>query len=99
MLKKLIVTNNDGTLLLLRVLLGIVMLAHGLQKAFGWFGGFGWNNSINYFTGTVGLPVILAALVILIETAGALLLIAGIGARINAFLMIVVIIGAFFADH
>jgi putative oxidoreductase len=99
MLKKLIVTNNDGTLLLLRVLLGLVMLAHGLQKAFGWFGGFGWSNSMNYFTATVGLPVILAALVILIESIGAVLLIIGFGARVNAFLMIIVIIGAFFADH
>ena len=100
MLKKLITTNNnDATLLLVRVLLGSVMLAHGLQKTFGWFGGFGWSNSINYFTGTVGLPSILAAFIILIESIGAILLIAGIGARINAFLMIVVILGAFFIAH
>jgi len=99
MVKRIIATNNDFTLLLLRISLGIVMMAHGLQKAFGWFGGFGWKNSINYFTGTIGLPVVLAAFVILIESVGAVLLIAGVAARINAFLMIIVIIGAFFADH
>ncbi|MBS1599456.1 MAG: DoxX family protein [Bacteroidetes bacterium] len=100
MIKKIITTNsNDATLLLVRILLGSVMLAHGLQKTFGWFGGFGWNNTINYFTGTVGLPAILAIIIILIESVGAILLIAGIGARVNAFLMIIVILGAFFVDH
>ena len=99
MFKKLITTNNDTTLLIVRVLLSSVMLAHGLQKTFGWFGGFGWTNSIHYFTGTVGLPVILAAFIILIESVGAILLIFGLAARINALLMIIVILGAFFVDH
>jgi len=99
MIKKIITTNDDATLSIVRILLGFVMLAHGLQKTFGWFGGFGWVNSMNYFTGTVGVPSILAALIILIESVGAILLIAGVGARINAFLMIIVILGAFFVDH
>ncbi len=55
MFKKIIQTTDNYSLLILRVALGTVLLAHGLQKAFGWFHGFGWNNSINYFTGTVGL--------------------------------------------
>jgi putative oxidoreductase len=56
MFKKIINTGNDHSLLILRVVLGVVLMAHGLQKAFGWFNGFGWNNTINYFTGTVGIP-------------------------------------------
>lgn len=99
MFRKLITTGNDYSLLLLRVLLGAVMLGHGLQKTFGWFEGYGWTNSMHYFTGTVGLPAWLAVLVILIESLGAVLLIAGFAARLNAGLMIAVIIGAFFVDH
>ena len=99
MISKLVATESRIELTILRLTLGVVLLAHGLQKAFGWFGGFGWTNSIHYFTNTVGLPYILAAFVILIETVGAFLLIAGFAGRINAALMGIVIIGAFFQDH
>jgi len=99
MFKKIINTGNDHSLLILRVVLGIVLMAHGLQKAFGWFNGFGWNNTINYFTGTVGIPALLGAFVILIETLGALFLILGFAGRINAALMGIVIIGAMVVDH
>jgi putative oxidoreductase len=99
MINKLIATEKRIELLLLRVSLGVVLLGHGVQKAFGWFGGFGWSNTINYFTGTVGIPAILGGFIILIETIGALLLITGFAGRINAALMGIVIIGAFFKDH
>jgi putative oxidoreductase len=99
MFKKIINTGNDHSLFILRVVLGIVLMAHGLQKAFGWFNGFGWNNTINYFTGTVGIPALLGAFVILIETLGALFLIIGFAGRINSALMGIVIIGAMAVDH
>ena len=99
MQQRLLSTTDSYSWLILRVALGIVMLGHGLQKAFGLFGGFGWNNTIGYFTGTVGLPAWLGALVILIESLGAVLLIIGFAGRINAALMIIVMAGAFFADH
>lgn len=99
MFKKIINTTNDHSLLILRVVLGIVLMAHGLQKAFGWFNGFGWNNTINYFTGYVGIPAALGAFVILIETLGALFLVLGFAGRINAALMGIVIIGAMIGDH
>lgn len=99
MFYKLFSTPNSNSLFFLRIVLGIVMLGHGVQKAFGWFGGFGWTNSVNYFTDTVGIPAFLGAFVILIETLGAILLIAGLAGRINAALMTIVITGAFFQDH
>lgn len=99
MRKKIFNTGNESHLALLRIVLGVVMLGHGLQKAFGLFGGFGWRNTIGYFTNTVGIPAIMGAFVILIETIGAVLLIAGFAGRINAALMIIVITGAFFVDH
>lgn len=99
MTKHLLATTNSYNWFILRVTLGIVLFAHGSQKAFGWFNGFGWENSMNYFTGSVGIPAALAAFVILIESAGALLLILGFAGRINAALIAIVMLGAFFAEH
>lgn len=97
-MKRIFTTDNSYSLLLLRVTLGVVMGAHGVQKAFGWFGGYGWNNTIGYFN-SVGLSDFFGALVILVETLGALLLIIGFAGRINAAAMAVVMVGAFVIDH
>lgn len=97
-MKKIFATDSSYNLLLLRVTLGFVFGAHGVQKAFGWFGGFGWDNTIGYFN-SVGVPTLFGALVILIETLGALLLIIGFAGRINAALMAIVMAGAFYIDH
>ena len=96
---KILRTDNNYSLTILRIAVGTVLLAHGLQKALGWFNGFGWNASMQYFTGYVGLPAPLAALVILIESLGSLFLIIGFAGRINAALAGFVMIGAFFVDH
>jgi putative oxidoreductase len=97
-MKNILRTGDSYSWLLLRVTLGFVMGAHGVQKAFGWFGGFGWDNTIGYFV-SVGVSAALGALVIVIESLGALLLIVGFAGRINAALMGIVMIGAFFIDH
>jgi putative oxidoreductase len=97
-MNKIFATGNSYSWLLLRVTLGFVMGAHGVQKAFGWFGGFGWNNTIGYFV-SVGVPAVLGGIIILIETLGAVLLIIGFAGRINSALMGIVMIGAFFIDH
>ncbi len=99
MQQRLLATGNNYNWLILRVALGVVMLGHGLQKTLGWFGGFGWTNTMGYFTGTVGLPSWLSAFVILIESVSAVLLIIGFAGRINAALMGIVMAGAFFVDH
>ena len=39
----------DAGLLLLRVVLGVVMAAHGAQKLFGWFGGYGLAGTGGFF--------------------------------------------------
>lgn len=42
--------GTDAGLLLLRVSLGLLMIGHGTQKLFGWFGGFGIAGYTDYFT-------------------------------------------------
>ncbi len=68
----------------LRVALGLVILPHGLQKALGLFGGYGWAGTMGYFTGQLHIPYALGALAILAESLGALGLLAGLGGRVAA---------------
>lgn len=84
MLKKLFQTNDDAALLILRVLLGVVFFPHGMQKLFGWFGGYGFSGTYGFFTGTMGIPAIFAVLAILAEGLGCLGLITGFLTRLSA---------------
>jgi putative oxidoreductase len=85
MLRRLIDTRNDWVPAIARLVLGLVMLPHGLQKMFGMFGGNGWNGTIGFFTGMLHVPYPLAVLAILAETAGAVALILGFLGRLGAF--------------
>jgi putative oxidoreductase len=42
-------------LLLARLFLGLGVAAHGAQKLFGWFGGYGIKGTGGFFEGTLGL--------------------------------------------
>ena len=42
-------TQNDWSGLILRIALGVVMLPHGAQKLFGWFGGYGIKGTGGWF--------------------------------------------------
>lgn len=80
----LLATNDSVSRLALRVALGIVVLPHGLQKVFGWFGGWGLSGTLGWFD-SIGIPAFLGILAIAADFAGALALIAGLGTRIAAF--------------
>lgn len=84
MFAKLLRTRNDWTLTLIRVVAGGVMLPHGMQKMFGWFGGAGFTGTIHNF-GQRGFPAPLVFLVIMAEFFGSLGLILGCLSRIAAF--------------
>ncbi len=84
MLKKILRTENDTSALILRVVLGIVFLPHGLQKVFGLFGGNGFTGTMGFFTGTLGIPTFFAFMAIAAEFLGSLGLIAGLITRIAA---------------
>lgn len=85
--------------LITRLTLGIVILPHGLQMLFGWFGGYGFSGSMAYFTDTVGLPWIVGFLVILLQSLGSLLLIAGAAARPLALAIIFLFSGMIVTSH
>ena len=93
-MNRLIATNkNNWTALIARLALGITLFPHGAQKLLGWFGGYGFTGTMGFLTGQAHLPYIIALLVILIESVGAILLIAGFFTRLAAFAVIVNFIG------
>ena len=99
MLTKLLATDDSRTLMFQRLVLGAVILPHGLQKTIGAFGGGGFDGTMAYFTGALGIPAPFAILVILAESLGALALIAGVGTRIAAFGVFATMVGAVVLTH
>lgn len=99
-MKKILATDSNNTAALLaRLALGIVVFAHGAQKLLGWYGGYGFEGTMGFLTGTAGLPYIIALLVILIEFFGALLLIFGFVTRLAAFAVLVNFAGVVISSH
>jgi putative oxidoreductase len=84
---------------ILRAGLALVLFPHGAQKLLGWFGGNGWSGTMGFLTGKVGLPTPVAALVILIESVGPLLLVLGLLTRPVALGVIAIMIGAIATVH
>jgi putative oxidoreductase len=84
-MRKLLATVNDYTLTLMRLVLGVVFFLHGSQKMLGWFGGFGFSGTMNFFTSQLHIPAVVALLAICAEFFGGLGLIVGFLARIAAF--------------
>src|SRR6202050_1447299 len=85
MLRKLMATDNDVAIMILRLVLGVVFFAHGAQKALGWFGGYGFTGTMGFFTGMMHIPAPFAFLAIAAEFFGGLGLIFGLFTRLAAF--------------
>lgn len=92
-------TDSSTARLAQRLVLAAVMFPHGAQKLFGWFGGYGFDGTMGFLTGQVGLPWIVALTVILAESVGALALAAGLLSRIAAAGIAAVMIGAVVTAH
>jgi putative oxidoreductase len=99
MLRRFIYTEEKYSTFLLRIMLGLVLFPHGAQKMLGWFGGYGFTGTMNFFTGTAGLPWIIGFLVIIIEFFGAIFLITGFAVRLTAFAIIANMTGIIFKAH
>ena len=89
----------DYTLLLVRLFLAVVVGAHGAQKLLGWFGGYGFDGTMNFFTETIGLPYIFGLGIILLESLGMLALAVGLFARFLSGSLIAIMIGAILTTH
>ena len=98
MLKNLYFTNDNIAGLIARIVLGIVILPHGLQKLLGMFGGAGFSKTIEFFVST-GMPSFVAFLIIIAESFGALSLILGFLARFSAAAITLIMLGAIFMVH
>jgi putative oxidoreductase len=85
MIRRVFATDDSTATAILRLVLGLVFLAHGAQKMLGWFGGFGFSGTMGFFTGTMHIPAPLAFLAIAAEFFGGLGLILGLLTRIAAF--------------
>lgn len=90
----------DIGLLLLRVVVGLTLAAHGAQKLFGWFGGPGLDGVAQFFT-MLGFPpgkrhALMAGLA---ETGGGLLLALGLFTPLAAALIVSVMLVAIFTVH
>ncbi len=83
-MKFLFKTNNSFAPTLARLTLGIVFFPHGAQKVLGWFGGYGFSGTMNFFTQQMHIPVVFAFLAIAAEFLGSLGLITGFLSRIAA---------------
>lgn len=92
-------TDDSWAGLILRVALGGVIFAHGAQKLLGWFGGYGFEGTMGFFTQQMGFPWLVGFLVIIGESIGSLGLIAGFLTRFTAASFIVIMIGAIATVH
>ena len=98
-MKRLFQTDDDASSLILRVMLGVVMFPHGAQKLLGWFGGFGFSGTMGFFTEKMGIPAVIAFLVIIGESLGSLALIAGFLTRLSAASIAIIMFGAITLAH
>lgn len=99
MLTTLLQTHADWASLVLRLVLALVIFPHGAQKVLGWFGGYGYRGTMQYFTTQAGLPTLVAFTVLMSEFAGPMLLVLGLGTRLAAVFIAAVMVGAIFKVH
>jgi putative oxidoreductase len=98
MFNKLIATSNDVSLTILRLVLGVIFFAHGAQKMLGWFGGYGFQGTIQFFS-QLGMPAAVTVLIMVTEMFGGVGLILGFLTRIPALGIAVEMVGAIFLVH
>jgi putative oxidoreductase len=85
---------NEG-LLLVRVIVGLLMVAHGAQKLFGWFGGHGLSGTAGFFEGIGFRPGrFFAATASSAEIASGMLMSLGLFGPVGPALMVSVMIVA-----
>ena len=99
MLKRFFATEDTLAPLVIRVMLGVIMLPHGAQKALGMFGGGGFAATMKGMSQGMGIPSIVVLLIIASEFLGSIGLILGVATRFCAFGTFSIMTGAIFMVH
>ncbi|HEY6485500.1 MAG TPA: DoxX family protein [Candidatus Cybelea sp.] len=90
----------DIAFLIVRVIVGLALAAHGAQKLLGWFGGPGIRGTAGMFESLGFRPgIIFAWMAALGETGGGLLTLLGLGGALGPVLIVLVMIVAVGAVH
>jgi len=100
LVQRMLSTDNGAGALALRIPVGIIFAAHGAQKLFGWFGGYGLEGTGQFF-GSIGLTpgYLMALLAGLVEFFGGLALVLGVLVRPAAAALAGAMLIAVFAVH
>ena len=99
LVRRALATDTAKTALFQRIVLAAVVLPHGLQKVFGWFGGWGVEGTIAWFGSALGVPAPVAALVIASDFLGAIALGLGLFSRLTALGVAFTMLGAIATVH
>lgn len=91
--------DHSIRILLLRVILGVIMFAHGSQKLLGWFGGRGLEATIAGWGDKLEIPPFLGYLAIFAEFFGGFFLVIGLLTRLSAVGTAITMAVAVFAVH
>jgi putative oxidoreductase len=100
LINKVFATNAGWGAVALRVPVGVIFAAHGAQKLFGWFGGYGLQGTAGWLE-SIGLApgMLMALLAGGAEFFGGLALIVGVLTRPAAFALVIAMLVAIFKVH
>jgi len=100
LINRVLSTNNSFSALALRLPLGIIFAAHGAQKLFGWFGGYGLQGTGQWMA-SIGLEpgVLMAFFAGSAEFFGGVALIIGLLTRPAAAVLAITMVVAIFSVH
>ena len=100
LIQKLAQSNAGFGALALRVPVGIIFMAHGAKKLFGWFGGYGLEGTGQWMASIgLGPGVLMAFLAGSAEFVGGLFILLGLLTRPAAAALAVTMLVAIFAVH
>lgn len=101
MLEQLLNKYSHWAALPLRITVGIIFIAHGSQKLFGLFGGYGLNATANFFEQNIGFApgILWAGLAGFGELIGGILLVLGLFTRWGALLISIIMAVAILKVH
>jgi putative oxidoreductase len=86
--------------LVMRLGLAAALFPHGAQKVLGWFGGNGFEGTMNFFTGTMHIPALFAFFAIATEFAAPIALVLGLFTRLAGLVIAIhITVAAILGGH